>query len=47
MDAQSAWQIFLETGAPELYLIYRQAGKMEKPYVFDNSGPGPEKYKIQ
>ena len=47
MNENAAWQIFLETGAPEMYLIYSQAKKMEKPYVFDDSRPGSESYKIQ
>ena len=47
MDEQSAWQMFLETGAPEMYLIYTQARKMENTYVFEDSGLSPESYKIQ
>lgn len=33
MNAQAYWQLFLETGAPELYLLYTNARKMEEPYV--------------
>ena len=47
MNAQSAWQIFLETGAPEMYLMYTQAKDMEKTDVFDHPGNRPESYKIQ
>lgn len=25
MDAQNLWELFLETGAPEVYLMYREA----------------------
>lgn len=30
MDAEFFWALFLETGAPEYYLLYRQ--KKEKPH---------------
>ena len=29
MDEKEYWQIFLETGAPEAYLLYRAAEKKE------------------
>lgn len=47
MNANSAWQIFLETGAPEMYLLYTQVKSMEKKDVFDDSRLSPESYKIQ
>lgn len=25
MDAQVLWQMFLETGSPEIYLLYKEA----------------------
>ncbi len=40
MTAQDYWQMFLETGAPEMYLLYNNARKMEHAHVFDNSGSG-------
>lgn len=40
MLAKDYWQIFLETGAPEFYLLYNNARKMENPNVFDDSRPG-------
>lgn len=40
MKAQDYWSIFLETGAPEFYLMYNQARKMEETYVFNSPGPG-------
>ena len=40
MLSQDYWQIFLETGAPELYLLYNKARKMENTHVFDNQRPG-------
>lgn len=42
MRADNLWQIFLETGAPELYLLYSQAKKVEESNVFNSSGPGFE-----
>ncbi len=38
MNAQNFWQIFLETGAPEMYLLYNQARKQEKENVLEDSG---------
>lgn len=40
MEALNYWQLFLETGAPEFYLMYNKARKMEKGNVFNCSGPG-------
>lgn len=31
MTAEFYWQLFLETGAPELYLLYRKALQGEEP----------------
>lgn len=47
MNAQNYWQIFLETGAPEMYLLYNQARKMEKKDVFDDPGSGSAGYGLQ
>ena len=38
MKAQDYWQVFLETGAPEMYLLYNKALKMESLHVFNDSG---------
>jgi len=38
MNANDYWKLFLETGAPEAYLSYTQALKMEKNYVPDHQG---------
>lgn len=40
MNAMDYWQMFLETGAPEVYLLYNNARRMECSNVFDDSGPG-------
>ena len=41
MFARDYWQIFLETGAPEAYLSYRNALKSEANHVPDHQGVGP------
>ena len=47
MDSKDYWQIFLETGAPEFYLLYNNARKMEKSHVLDYSGPCAQSYNVQ
>ncbi len=46
MTSQDYWQIFLETGAPEMYLLYNSARKMEKNDVLENAGTGTESYSL-
>ena len=46
MQAQDYWTIFLETGAPEFYLLYNNAKKMENKHVFNNSRPSFESYNL-
>lgn len=45
MDAKEYWKLFVETGAPELYMLYRQ--KLEEANVPDRSGPGPSGNRLQ
>ena len=40
MQAQDYWKIFLETGAPEVYLMYNQARRMEEADVSDYQRSG-------
>lgn len=47
MESQELWQVFLETGAPEMYLLYNKARKMESLHVFNDSGSGAESHKLQ
>ena len=47
MKAVDYWQIFLETGAPEAYLSYCSALKMEAKYVSDNPGSGASRHGLQ
>ena len=41
MNANDYWTIFLETGAPEMYLMFNQARRMEEKNVFNDQGVGP------
>lgn len=47
MNAADYWSIFLETGAPEAYLAYTTALKMEENHVFEDARPGAEGYRLQ
>lgn len=38
MNASEYWKLFLETGAPEMYLCYIQAQKTEDFHVSDSAG---------
>ena len=42
MNAVEYWKIFMETGAPEAYLLYSRKLKSEADYVYDDSGHRPE-----
>ena len=46
MDAQSYWELFLETGAPEIYMLYR-AQIAEDTHVRKNTGAGASGIKLQ
>lgn len=39
MNAGQLWQTFMETGAPEIYLMYNRARKMEESDVSDSTRP--------
>ncbi len=47
MDAQGFWQVFLETGAPEMYLLYSKAKRLEDIHVLDDSWPGTTRNGLQ
>ena len=47
MKAADYWQMFLETGAPEVYLLYNNARRMEQINVLDNPGPGVTGHTLQ
>ncbi len=40
MRARDYWQIFMETGAPEAYMAYTRALKMEESYVPEDGRVG-------
>ncbi len=46
MNSQDYWQIFLETGAPEMYLLYNKAKNMENTHVLDNTGTGTQSHTL-
>lgn len=46
MNRSDYWQLFLETGAPEAYLMYK-AKMTEEQHVPDHSGHRPESYGLQ
>lgn len=46
MNAENSWKMFLETGAPEFYLMYSQAKKTEDSYVFNSAGFGTASNKL-
>ncbi len=47
MKSQDYWQVFLETGAPEMYLLYSKSRKMEESYVPDCQGTGTAGHSLQ
>ena len=47
MNAQDYWNLFMETGVPEYYLLYSKTMKMEAQHVFDNAGPGTPGHGLQ
>ena len=46
MNTMDYWQLFLETGAPEAYLMYSKLLKSEANYVYDGKGHRPESDRI-
>ena len=40
MDSKFYWEVFLETGAPEMYVYYQEARRSEEAYVSDSAGLG-------
>ena len=47
MHAMDYWQLFLETGAPEAYLLYSKLLKSEEGHVSDHPGHRPESHGLQ
>lgn len=40
MNAQDYWSMFMETGAPEMYLLFNHARRMEEKHVCNDPGAG-------
>ena len=47
LNAKDYWNFFLETGAPEYYLLYQNALKMEGNHVLDDPGHRAQGYGLQ
>lgn len=47
MKSQELWKLFEETGAPELYLLYSNARRMENRNAFDDPGTCPAGSELQ
>ena len=47
MNSRQLWQAFLDTGAPEMYLLYNQAKKQEESHVSNDQGSGVTGYELQ
>ena len=47
MPSQDYWNLFLETGLPEAYLLYKSVLKAENSHVFDDSRPGTAGHSLQ
>ena len=46
MEAKDYWLLFMDTGAPELYVRYRTM-KMEEQNVSDGPGDRPQSHGLQ
>ena len=47
MKSSDYWQLFLETGVPEAYLMYSKLLRAEDPYVYDDPGHRPAGHGLQ
>ena len=47
MNSNDYWKIFVETGAPEMYLLFNRARRMEDGYVPENTGACAESVGLQ
>ena len=47
MNAAEYWNLFIETGAPEMYLMYANALKSEEHHVSDHPGNRPSGHGLQ
>ena len=47
MHAMDYWKLFLQTGAPDFYLKYHKALRMENEYASNDPGPGTSGHGLQ
>ena len=47
METADYWKFFLETGAPEYYLLYQRSLRMEAQHVSDDPGHRPAGHGLQ
>ena len=47
MDSKQYWKLFIQTGAPELYILFNQARRMEATDVFEDQGVGATRNGLQ
>lgn len=47
MNAKDYWSLFLETGAPEMYLLFNNARKSEESNVLECQGSGSACHNLQ
>ena len=47
MNTNDYWQLFWETGAPEMYLLYSHHMKLEDQHVRECSGRCPQNNRLQ
>lgn len=47
MRSEELWQAFMSTGAPEIYVLYAQAKKVEDAHVFNRPWSGFEGDQLQ
>ncbi len=47
MNEMDYWKLFLETGAPEAYLLYSKQLKSEAQHVYDDPGRCPAGHGLQ
>lgn len=47
MKSELCWQLFLDTGSPEAYILYNEAKRMEQSHVSQYKGAGDSGHTIQ
>ncbi len=47
MEKKDYWQLFLETGAPELYMLFTHERRLENTHVSDDPGTGAAGNRLQ